>query len=328
MRQVLRWAQMALLIVAFVSIAVVLRSQWHELRSHDWNLNSGWLLLSATLLLASWLLEIAVWLNLLALLGGRLPGAAACRIWFLSAIVRYVPGNIWQPLSMTLYCERYGVRPEITVTSVALYQAIILLAAAPIAVLYFALTDNWGLFSGIVGGIAPGLLALVLAPVIVFIIRPGWMIAILNWLLCKVGRPAIDAQMSRTRLLAVLALASADWLLWGAAFATLTFGISDFTPQQMVILAPHLVASYPIAYAIGFLSFITPSGFGVREGAFYILLAPLMGAGMATVAALAMRVWTMIGEVILATISAISGRELANAWEKPPVARFDPETTK
>lgn len=328
MRQFLRWAQMALLLIAIASIAVVLRSQWHELRSHDWSLSSGWLLLSAALLLASWLLEIAVWRNLLALLGGRLPAPAAWRIWFLSAIVRYVPGNIWQPLSMTLYCERYGVRPEVTVTSVALYQVIILLAAAPIAVLYFALTGNWGLFSGIVGGIAPGLLGLALAPVIVFIIRPGWMIAILNALLRKVGRPVIDAQMSRTRLLAVLALASMDWLLWGAAFATLTFGISDFTAQQMVTLAPDLVASYPIAYAIGFLSFITPSGFGVREGAFYILLAPLMGAGMATVAALAMRVWTMIGEVILAAISAISGRELANPWEKPAVARFDPEATK
>ena len=50
---------------------------------------------------------------------------------------------------------------------------------------------------------------------------------------------------------------------------------------------------------------ITPSGLGVREGAFYVLLAPLLGGGTITVLALAMRLWTTLGELIGAGISAL-----------------------
>ena len=56
--------------------------------------------------------------------------------------MRYVPGNIWQPLSLTLYSRRYGVPAEATVTSIALYQVMILLAAAPLAAIYFVWIDT------------------------------------------------------------------------------------------------------------------------------------------------------------------------------------------
>ena len=73
----------------------------------------------------------------------------------------------------------------------------------------------------------------------------------------------------------------------------------------MLALAPHLVAAYPIAYAIGFISLITPSGLGVREGAFYLLLAPIMGGGAITIVALAMRLWTTLGELVAAGVCVL-----------------------
>jgi uncharacterized membrane protein YbhN (UPF0104 family) len=149
------------------------------------------------------------------------------------------------------------------------------------------------------------LIALGLLPVIIFVVQPNWLIDGANWALAKVGRPALKAGLSRLELLTVLALSIGDWLLWGAAFAALAFGIESYTPQEMVRLAPHLIAVYSIAYAIGFISLITPSGLGVREGAFYLLLAPVLGGGPITVVALAMRVWTTLGELIGAGLSAI-----------------------
>ena len=89
-----------------------MRSQWEELRAHTWELQPGWLLASALLLLASWAMEIGIWQHLLRLVGGRLPYAPAVRIWFLSAIVRYIPGNIWQPLSMTLQASVGACAPR------------------------------------------------------------------------------------------------------------------------------------------------------------------------------------------------------------------------
>lgn len=48
----------------------------------------------------------------------------------------------------------------------------------------------------------------------------------------------------------------------------MAFALADYSVAEQGRLFPHLVASYSMAYAIGFLSFITPSGFGVREGHF------------------------------------------------------------
>ena len=307
MRALLRWVQPLLAVAAAVSIIAYLASQWPDLRSHQWHLSARWLAAAAVLLLASWAVEIQLWRALMRSLGGHIAYVPAARIWFLSAVVRYVPGNIWQPLSMTLYGQRLGIRPEVTVTSVALYQLVILLAAGPLAALYFWLTGNWGLLTQTVGRASTPLLLLALFPALLFILWPGLLLRLLNWMLARVGRPALEQGLGRLSLLGMLLIAAFDWLLWGLTFATLTWAINDYTQAEMINLAPHLVASYAIAYSIGFLSLITPSGFGVREGALYLLLATVMPGTVVTVAALAMRVWTMLGEVIMALLAAAVG---------------------
>jgi len=301
-------AQPLFLAVAALFMVLLLRSQWATLRNHSWRLHAGWLLLSGVLMLASWALEVGIWRQLLRLLAGRLPYSAGVRIWFLSAIVRYIPGNIWQPLSMTLYCQRYGIRPEITFTSVMLYQLVTLLAVGPIAAIYFAWSHNWGLLTQLLSAFAPWLIGLGLLPVVLFLARPAWLTSIINWLLYKVGREPLTTQLSSQALLQLLLLQVVNWFLWGASFAALTFALGDYDRQQLLALTPHLLAVYPIAYALGLISFITPSGFGVREGAFYLFLAPVMDGGVVTIAALAMRVWTMFGEACMAGISALLER--------------------
>jgi uncharacterized membrane protein YbhN (UPF0104 family) len=280
-KTILRRSQPIFLVVALIFVAVLLRGQWEELRAHTWQLHPGWLFISAVLLLASWAMEIGIWRHLLALVGGKLAYPPAIRIWFLSAIVRYIPGNIWQPLSMTLQAQRRGVRAEATLTSVILYQVIIVLAVAPITAFYLVTTGNLGLLADMFSSIAPqvalGLAVMAILPVVVFLILPQLLTGAINWLLGKAGRDPLDAELSSGRLLGLLLISILNWLLWGGSFAALTFGLNAYTPEQMASLAPHLIASYPIAYAIGFLSFVTPSGFGVREGAFYLLLTPLAG---------------------------------------------------
>ncbi|MCB9148699.1 MAG: flippase-like domain-containing protein [Caldilineaceae bacterium] len=321
-KRFLQYSQPVMVGLAVAFIFYVLSAQWEQLRDQPWRLHGGWLVISTLFLLASWGLEIAVWRYLLHLLGGYVPYATAARIWFLSAIVRYVPGNIWQPLSMTLRCRQHGVAPETTLTSVVLYQVVILLAAAPIAGIYFFATGNYGLITDALGQMAPWLAGLVLLPVLIFLWRPDWLIGILNWALRRIGRAGTVGRFTSANLLWALLLACADWMLWGASFAAITFALAAYTTAQMQPLLPHLLASYAIAYAVGFISFITPSGFGVREGAFYVLLAPLLGGGPVTVAALAMRIWTTLGEIMMAGVSALT--DLRPAELPAPEKAFSP----
>ena len=304
-KRLIRIAQPVFLLLAFILIGFILANQWEELRFVSWQLDPKWLAVATLFLLGSWAVEVLIWCRILVQLGGRLPYLTAVRIWFLAAVVRYIPGNIWQPLSMTLRCQKFGVRPEATLTSVLLYQAVILLAASPIAILYFGLSSNYGLLNDWLSGIGPWLLVCGALPVVIFLLRADLLLSILNWLLRMLKRPALDAELSSANLLSLLCMAIVDWILWGISFAALTFALGDYSVAQLGTLTPHLIASYPIAYAIGFLSLITPSGFGVREGALYLLLSPILGAGVVTVAALAMRLWTTLGELIVAGVCAI-----------------------
>ncbi len=319
----LRRMQPIFVLLALLFMALLLRSQWEELQTHQWQLNPPWLVASAGFLVAAWAVEIVVWLRLLRTVGGRLGYWPGARIWFLSAIVRYIPGNVWQPLSMTLLCQRRGVKPEATVTSILLYQVIILLAVTPIAALYFGVWGNWGMLTDLLGGAGPWLIGVGLAPLAAFLVRPALLVDAVNWVLRRFGRSPLETGFARSELVTVLALAAADWVIWGASFCALAFGVNSYTAPEMLALAPHLIATYSIAYAIGLVSLITPSGLGVREGAFYLLLAPLMGGGTVTVVALAMRIWTMLGEAIAAGVSLLLPDRLPAADPEPVAADND-----
>jgi uncharacterized membrane protein YbhN (UPF0104 family) len=309
MLRIIQRLQPLFLALALLFIVLLLRSQWAELSQHTWQLNPFWLIVSAFFLLGAWALEIQIWRQLLRVIGAELPSGPATRIWFLSAIVRYVPGSIWQPLSMTLQCQRRGIAPEATLTSVVFYQILVLLAASPIAAVYFSVTGNWGLLTGVLQAWTPWLVATGLTPVLLFIVRPSWLIEMVNFVLAKFQRAPLTAGLTRLNAASLLLLSIVDWLLWGACFAALTFALQAYAPTEILALTPHLVAGYAIAYVVGLVSLITPSGLGVREGALYLLLAPLVGGGVVTVAAIAMRLWVTLGELLAAGASLLFLRE-------------------
>jgi uncharacterized membrane protein YbhN (UPF0104 family) len=304
LRRLVHWLQPIFLLLALVAIGWFLAQQWPALRTYPWRLNWSWLLLTALLTVASWAVEIAIWWRLLAALGGQLSYWTAVRIWFLSAIVRYIPGNIWQPLSLTLYCRRHGVAPEASLTSIALYQVVILLAIVPIFVVYFAWIDTRSLAAQLVAYFPRASLWVTLIPVVAFVLRPTWLERLLNWALARLHRPPLPIHITTSMLLTLTLAALADWLLWGAVFAAFTFAFAGSSVQgSEVALAPLLIASYPIATIVGLLSFITPSGFGVREGAFYLLLSPYIAGSVVTVLAIGLRVWGIVSELVAALIS-------------------------
>lgn len=303
-----RLIQPAFFALALLFIGLLVRSQWSELSRYHWQLHPGWLVLSGLAMLAGWALEVGLWRAGLARLGGRLSYPNALRIWFASILVRYIPGNVWQPLGMTVLARREGVRVEATVGSIALFQAVNLLAVLPIAGLYLLTVGNFGLLEPWLGAATGWLVAGAGAAIGLFLLRPGWLIGLLNWALGKAGRPPLAAALTPGDLLRLLAVATLAWLGWGASFAAMTFALAPSSAAEMSAALPHLLAAFPIAYAVGYLSFITPSGLAVREGVLYLLLAPVLGGGPTTVAALAIRLWQVVLEVATAGVVAWAGR--------------------
>ena len=316
LRRLVRWIQPAFLTLAFIAIGWFLANQWPVLRTYPWRLHWGWLLATSVITLTSWGLEIAIWQHLLASLGGKLPYWAAARIWFLSAPVRYIPGNVWQPISMTLYGRRHGIEPEITITSIVLFQVLTLLSITPILVAYFLWIDTKSLASEFVAQFPPQLVWVVLVPVLAFLLRPQWLVLLLNWLLVRLKRPTLAVELTTPMLLMLIAAALGVWLLWGCVFTTFTLAVAGDGVTRMAnsaTLAPLLITSYPIANVVGLLGVFTPNGFGVREGAFYLLLTPQIAGSVVTVMALGIRIWGVLHELLLALISVPFERASVNA---------------
>lgn len=300
-----RAAQVIVFALALGFLAALVRSQWQELRRYPWQLEPVWLLASYIPWAVSMALEIFMWRAiLLRIASGARPADAlarplswrrAAQIWFLSNIIRYIPGNIWQPLGMVQLCAEAGIPTAVTLTSVVVHQALSGLAVTVMGTVYFAWV-GWG---EVLRALIPLIIAL---PVIMLTLRARWLEAALNWGLRRLGRAPLRIHLT-SRALAALTLGYiASWSLVGLGFAAL---VRALTPIGWSAL-PHLVASFALAWLIGYLSLLTPSGLGVREGALIWLLKGVLTLPVATLASLAARLWFISAEV-MATIPAFIG---------------------
>ena len=102
-------------------------------------------------------------------------------------------------------------------------------------------------------------------PIVVFVPWPHALIVLANSLLGLVGRDPLPLDLTRAELATLLGISLAGWLLFSLGFTALAL---TFLPAGDVLgdRLPHVMAAYPLAFAIGFVSLITPSGLAVREG--------------------------------------------------------------
>ncbi len=120
-----------------------------------------------------------------------------------------------------------------------------------------------------------------------------------------VSRPVAFASMT-IELITKLAAGILVFLVAGCAFYVLLLAL---WPGAPLVALPICIGIYAIAWDIGFVSFITPSGLGVREAAIVGLfaLALPLPAGVAAVLALLSRFVSTIAEVVCVSIAYLSG---------------------
>ena len=293
----------AIALVAFGFLVAVVRSQWSLLKDYQWQLSPAWALLALLGLELTWLFELDTWRTILRSLGGPLPFWRAARIWFLSNLLRYIPGNIWQFLGMAEMSADDGIPRLVTLTSIVLHQAISTMAGLVLAAVYYGIV---GYAPSPVGGetewsgigslwIARMRLLLLLVPLTLLLLQPRLLERILNWALAKVGRPPVKVTLTWGQIWVLLLRYLIVWLAMGLSFAAMTRALAPTKWPQAV---PSLVAAWTAAYVIGYLSLLTPSGLGVREGVMTVLLLPLFPLSVAAVVAIAARLWMVVGELV------------------------------
>jgi uncharacterized membrane protein/uncharacterized membrane protein YbhN (UPF0104 family) len=294
-----RLAQVAVLVLALGFLAALVRGQWAALRAYRWQLAPGWLALALLGLELTWLFELDTWRAVLRSLGGPLPYGRAAQVWFLSNIIRYIPGNVWQFLGMAEMAAENGIPRVATFSSIVLHQALSTAAGLALAAVYFAVAGQGEWFARF----RP---VLWLVPLGLLLLQPRILERVLNWALVKLRRPPLHITLTWGQVWVLLARYLVVWTGMGLSYAALVRALTP-VPSSVV---PYLVAAWAAAYVVGYLSLLTPSGLGVREGVMVLLLTAIMAEPVAAVVAIAARLWMVAGEIIGAGASLVWMRNL------------------
>jgi uncharacterized membrane protein YbhN (UPF0104 family) len=287
-----RWLTVAVLAVVAVFFAVTLATRWQEVISLKWQLRPGVFALACVLLALSYALVACLWGLALHRAAGT-PVRAGARIWFLANLARYVPGNVWSYVGAVELARREGVARPVSLAVMA-YTQVLSVGVALLAGLPVLLAERARLGRPALLGAAAVAVVAVLA-------------AVFRRQLLGLARrrlPGLDGDLvPAPGAVALLAVGyAAYWAVTGLAVAALVASLYRLSPGDV----PLVVAAYAAAYAVGFLSLLTPAGIGVREGVLVVALSPVLPAGPALVVALVSRVWMMVVELVGAGVAHLT----------------------
>lgn len=319
-----RVLQIGLPLVILVIFGYYVRRDWNQLTAYrfEWN---PWLLLAAV---GGFLLQELsfglIWRSILARLDARLDLRTCLRIYLASEFVRYIPGNVWHVLTRILWVNKYGVSRPVAFASM-MVELITKLAAG---VLVFAVSllfwPDAGTVSALLRG-TPIVVALGGLTVIglLVVLHPRVLNGLLNIALRMLKRDPVTLTLRYRDILLITLAWCVSWLIAGSAFYMMLLALWPNTPFIAWLIC---VGIYAIAWDIGFVSFITPSGLGFREGAIIGLFAlslAFVPVSLATILAVLSRLVSTITELLCVSIAYLSGGRQMREIQREQSDRVD-----
>lgn len=243
------------------------QQSWSQVQGAIQKPHFGWLGISIVGFSLFYYARISGWRGVLKALGHPLPRRSAARTLMLSEITRYVPGNVWSVFSRIGLSASNGVPADkALVATVA--EILALLAASLIVGGGFAvLADGvpaWARVLAIIGGIGAVLLA----------VSFSRLDRVLQWILRRMGKTGITWSFSVRDFLRTVSTFCIAWVGFTIGSYAVAAAFLKLQPNTAFLL----LATFPIAWFLGYASFVTPSGIGVREAAIAVLLSPVYGS--------------------------------------------------
>lgn len=203
-----------------------------------------------------------------------------------SEFVRYIPGNIWGFAARIIKAPLFGIQKDVALY-VMIEEIIMLgLTAAIICGLGLLVAPLENYIWKIAG------ITLLVSPV-VLLYFPS-ILRLLLPLIAKFSKLAQTAQLIQTKN---IIKSSAWYLAMWASYGLIHFFIfkTFFTSSSSMLL---LVMTVSVAsWLVGYASFLTPSGLGIREVVFTFMLSPFTTQPQAATIALLSRMYMVITEL-------------------------------
>lgn len=287
-RRLFRVAQWSFAALVVFFAARTLATQWNKVEPRISHIQFGWQWIgSATVLvLLAYALLIEGWRRVLGAWDSHLPFPQAARIWFLSNLGKYVPGNIWSLTAMGVMARGRGISALAAAGSSVIMQTVSLATGAAIVMVTGAKLLGQPLLVG--------MSALVL--VVILLSAPRLLPPLAVWIGSLIGKDILPPTVPAASIWTAAIASTLSWLLYGLAFQLFVRGLLGSSPGEI----SSYIAVYTAAYLLGFISPIAPAGLGVRE---FTLAAFMTQLGLANEAdaalvAIAARLWLTIVELI------------------------------
>ncbi len=299
----IRWGNLLVAGIALVAWGLFLRAQLAALRGYDVRITPLAYGLALSLAVIYFVGLASCWALLLRHMGSREEAMSipnATRIWFYSMITRYIPGNVWHVVSRVALARKYGVPAALIVSSATIEQVLTLLSALVCVSLSAP-------FSGAIRGSQSWLLLIV--PLGLALLHPSVLGVVLRRASVTLQRPGLAWQYSYFQIVSFIIAYCLCWLCSGLALFALLWGLVPVTIAQL----PLVIGAATLAWVVGFLSFFTPSGLGVREAVLVAALSTVYPLPTALVASLLHRVALTLAEMLVFLVVRIIGGQGADA---------------
>jgi uncharacterized membrane protein YbhN (UPF0104 family) len=274
-----------------------LATQWNKVEARLLHVQFGWQWIGAAtvVVLLSFALLIEGWRRVLGAWDSHLPFGQAARIWFLSSLGKYVPGNIWSLTAMGVMARGRGISALAATGSSIIMQAVSLVTGAAIVMI----TGAQLLGQPILVGIS------VLVLIGILLSAPRFLPPLTVWIGSMIGKEVAPPSVPATSIWTAAIANAFSWLLYGFAFQLFVHGLLGAAPGEI----SRYIAVYTAAYILGFISPIAPAGLGVRE---FTLAAFMTQLGLANEAdaalvAIAARLWLTVIELVPSGLYVATG---------------------
>ena len=278
-------------------IVVVLAGQWRQARPLLGRLSAPALLAALAMVAAGIFTTFLSWRAALADLGGRLPLAAAMRVFYLGQLAKYLPGTIWPAVTQMRLGRDYRVPPRASAAAVVVFMLMVigtgLLVGVPVIPLLGrdAVQEyRW--------------LVLVL-PLAVVAVAPPVLNRAIALALRVTRRPPLPAPLSLGGILRVAGWSVASWVCYGVQVFVLA---RQLGAEGGALLWLQCTGAFAAAFASGPLLLVVPAGVGVREAALLLLLGSTVTAPRAAVIAVVSRLLFIVGDLAWSAVAVVAAR--------------------
>jgi glycosyltransferase 2 family protein len=296
-RKLFKLAQWIFAAAVLFFAARSLATQWNKVEARLLHVQFGWQWIGAAtvVVLLSFALLIEGWRRVMGAWDSHLPFGQAARIWFLSSLGKYVPGNIWSLTAMGVMARGRGISALAAAGSSIIMQAVSLVTGAAIVMITGAQLLGQPVLVGISVLILIGIL----------LSAPRFLPPLTVWIGSIIGKEVAPPSVPATSIWTAAIASALSWLLYGFAFQLFVRGLLGAAPGEI----SRYIAAYTAAYILGFISPIAPAGLGVRE---FTLAAFMTQLGLANEAdaalvAIAARLWLTIIELVPSGLYVATG---------------------